>query len=453
MSTRTTLAKRDANTLSISDADVAKEAPAKRLKTDAAAKEDEDEFDTADQELDDEALLAAAEEAESAASTVASSQPEAAADAAPAAAAPASSPPSSSTIQSTPNSKNASNTNTPRSALRQATLFSSSTNNNSNNSSISTPLPKLQPPSDISADPLWLERQTMSPSWFSLLHSEMQKPYFSSTLKSFLAAEDKAKKTTYPPPALIYSWSRLVPTPQHVRIVVVGQDPYHGPNQACGLSFSVNHGVPIPPSLRNIYKELSTEYPGPNGFKAPKHGCLDGWAKQGVLMLNACLTVSAGQAASHHGKGWEGLTKYVLKKIADEAAGSSGAKAANSNAAANSKIATMFAKVQAKGAAAPKETKDESKNQKEEVQKGEKEGEGETKCKGVVFLVWGAPAAKTLTEAGVTDKSPNVLILKSAHPSPLSAHRGFLGNGHFKKANDWLKSRYGEEGMIDWSKL
>ena len=175
-------------------------------------------------------------------------------------------------------------------------------------------------------------------------------------------------------------------------------------------------------------------------------------------MLNACLTVSAGAAASHHGKGWEGLTKHILKRIAEGAAGSPAAKAANANAAATSKIASMFAKAQSKAEgkptdAATKAPVGDGMEGKGEEGEGEGEGDGEAQCKGVVFLVWGAPAAKTLTEAGVTDKSPNVLILKSPHPSPLSAHRGFLGNGHFKKANEWLKQRYGQQGMIDWSKL
>lgn len=279
----------------------------------------------------------------------------------------------------------------------------------------------------------------------------MEKPYFSSTLKTFLAAEDRAGKKTYPPRELIYSWSRLVPSPRHVRIVVVGQDPYHGPGQACGLSFSVPKGIATPPSLKNIYKELATEYPGT--FRPPNHGCLDGWAKQGVLMLNACLTVSAGAAASHHGKGWEGLTKHILKRIADEAAGSSAAKAASAHATANSKIASMFAKAQNKlssqsGSDHQAVSQPAASTESKEGAKGD-----EAQSRGVVFLVWGAPAAKTLAEAGVTEKNPNILILKSPHPSPLSAHRGFLGNGHFKKANDWLKQRYGEEGMIDWTNL
>ncbi len=415
MTTRTSLAKRDANTLASSDHTSTDHTSVKRART------DKDEFDTDD--VDDDALLAAALEAESAAS----SQP-----------APSSSQPVPSTSEATKSSPPASPskttaTATPRTSMRQTTLVTPS-----KAAPITTPAqPRLQPPADDS-DPLWLERQTMSPAWFDILRPEMAKPYF-ATLKSFLAAQDRAGKTTYPPRELIYSWSRLVPSPRHVRVVVVGQDPYHGPDQACGLSFSVPKGVRTPPSLKNIYKELAAEYPS---FHAPNHGCLEGWARQGVLLLNACLTVSAGAAASHHGQGWEGLTKHILKRIADEAAKSPAAKAASANAVATSTIATMFAKAQSN----PKpETKP--------VQPKDGERDGEEQCKGVVFLVWGAPAAKTLAEAGVTDKSPNVLILKSAHPSPLSAHRGFLGNGHFKRANDWLAQRYGPDGTINWSDL
>ncbi|PWZ02422.1 uracil-DNA glycosylase, partial [Testicularia cyperi] len=269
---------------------------------------------------------------------------------------------------------------------------------------------KVQPPADPASDPLWLERQTMSPDWFQRLESEMKQPYFIE-LKRFLASEDRAGKRTYPPPPLVHSWSRLTPI-DRVKVVVVGQDPYHGPNQACGLSFSVNRGVATPPSLRNIYKEIATEYPG---FKPPNHGCLDGWATQGVLLLNACLTVSAGQAGSHHGKGWEKLTKHILKLNGGGGGGDD--------------------------------------NDNDGDGDGDGKGKGKDKGKGVVFLVWGAPAAKTLAEAGVTDTSGNVLILKSPHPSPLSAHRGFLGNGHFVKANTWLQQRYGPDGGIDWTKL
>ncbi|CDW96953.1 hypothetical protein [Sporisorium scitamineum] len=429
--TRTTLSKRDANTLaSDAAADTVQEATVKRAKKETAALEDE--FDTFDQDLDDQALLAATEEIESAAYNQASSQPD-----------PSQTASTSASLHTTPSRTNtttnpSSSSSTPRSSLKQATLFPTQTT-----TTPADPLPKLQPPKDIASDPLWLERQTMSPSWFDVLKPEMDKPYFSRTLKTFLAAEDAAGKKTYPPRQLIYSWSRLVPSPRHVRVVVVGQDPYHGPDQACGLSFSVPKGVRVPPSLRNIYKELATEYPA---FKAPSHGCLDGWARQGVLLLNACLTVSAGAANSHNGKGWEGLTRHILKKIADEAAGSSAAKAANANAAVNCKIASMFAK-QSKSQSASEEKSSTA------GKEGGEEGNGEVQSKGIVFLVWGAPAAKTLADAGVTDKNANILILKSPHPSPLSAQRGFFGNGHFKKANEWLKQRYGEEGMIDWSKL
>lgn len=404
MTAKTTLLKRDANTLAAATSDAVQDETATKRQKKNTAKQ-EDEFDSS---LDDEALLAAAEQVESAASNLGSSQPE----------------PVTVSSQTIPSSSTATSSTTP------------------------APAPAYQPPTDPTSDPLHLERTTMSSSWYQLLSSEFTKPYF-TTLKSFLSTQNP--KTTYPPTHLIYNWSRLVPSPSHVRVVVVGQDPYHGPNQACGLSFSVPKGIPTPPSLKNIYKELASEYPGQ--FKPPNHGCLDGWAKQGVLLLNACLTVSAGQAGSHHGKGWEGLTKRVLKMIADEAATSGAAKMANKGAMKESKIASMFAKVQKKTADTSSSTED--KNEAKEKEEAKKEGEerGKTQNKGVVFLIWGAPAAKTLAEAGVTEKNPNILILKSPHPSPLSAHRGFLGNGHFKKANEWLKTRYGEEGMIDWTKL
>ncbi|KDN53335.1 uracil-DNA glycosylase [Tilletiaria anomala UBC 951] len=242
----------------------------------------------------------------------------------------------------------------------------------------------------------------MDPEWFARLENEMKKDYFKK-LKSFLKAEQAAQKKIYPPEHLIHSWSREAPL-HKVKVVVLGQDPYHGPGQACGHSFSVPKGVAVPGSLKNIYKELASEYPG--AFAPPKHGDLTGWAKQGVLLLNACLTVSAGQAGSHHGKGWEPFTRSVLKLVAQEAA---------------------------KG--------------------GSSVGGSSSTCKGVVFLVWGQPAARSLIEAGINDKSPNILILRSPHPSPLSAHRGFLGNGHFKKANEWLEKRYGPGGGIDWAQL
>lgn len=133
-------------------------------------------------------------------------------------------------------------------------------------------------------DRLALERATMDSEWFSRLAPAMRTDTF-SRLKAFLEAEERAGKTMYPPAPLIHSWSRLTPLSK-VKVVIVGQDPYHQPGQACGLSFSVPHGKAVPASLQNIYKEIGSEFPE---FKRPNHGCLDGWARQGVLMLNACL--------------------------------------------------------------------------------------------------------------------------------------------------------------------
>lgn len=351
-----------------------------------------DEFDDADALFDDATLIAAAEAAEEAAA--------------------ASSPPSS----------------TPKSA-----------------SDLAVSDPQREPLADL----LSLERQTMAPEWFKRLEPEMSKSYFVE-LKKFLAAEDAARRITYPPPQLVHSWSRLTSLEQ-VKVVVVGQDPYHREGQACGLSFSVPKGVSVPPSLKNIYKELATEYPGQ--FKAPSHGCLDEWAKQGVLLLNASLTVSAGQAGSHHGKGWEKLTKHILKLIADQAAHSSG-PSSQAKATANSQIANMFAKVSAKQSnEKPQAGEKAAVTERKNSSQSSTDKENSSPCKGVVFLAWGAPAAKTLAEAGVTEKSPNVLILRSPHPSPLSAHRGFLGNGHFIAANKWLEQQYGPGGGIDWARL
>ncbi|KAN0061749.1 uracil DNA glycosylase [Thecaphora frezii] len=391
--------------------------PSKKPKTIPADAQD-DEFGDDDDGLDQAQLLAAVEAAESAAELASSSSQTILASAIPTSQGAAKLP-------STP---------------RQTTLFGSKP---------SPATPTLLPPKDAS-DLLWVERQTMDPAWFHQLETELQKDYF-QRLRQFLQAEENAGKRTFPPTHLVHSWSRLTPL-DRVKVVVVGQDPYHGPGQAHGLSFSVPKGIAPPPSLRNIYKELQNEYPG---FQPPKHGCLEEWARQGVLLLNACLTVSAGNAGSHHGKGWENLTKAVLKLIAQRAA--SAGKGAEAKAVRNSTIANMFKKVEKKQAQQQQhpqgdgDTKGE--NGSREAEDKENKGNKVQPCRGVVFMVWGQPAAKTLAEAGITDKSPNILILRSAHPSPLSAHRGFLGNGHFAKANEWLKQRYGEEGAIDWTRL
>ncbi|KAL9937218.1 hypothetical protein V8E36_003627 [Tilletia maclaganii] len=308
------------------------------------------------------------------------------------------------------------------------------------------------------------EVHTIEKEWRSRLQAELKKDYYLK-LKQFIASERKAGKTIYPPTHLVHNWSRLTPL-RSVKVVVVGQDrsvvpaevvAYHGPGQACGHSFSVPRGVAVPASLRNIYKELSTEYPS---FTPPKHGCLDGWANQGVLLLNACLTVYGGQAGSHSGKGWETFTREILKLVAAEAASGGGGRGGGAVGSGNSikkSAANPFGwstvgtskSIAAAGGKAPVAASSQKGGSVAETAKSSKVD----RCKGVVFLVWGQPAAKTVAAAGITEKSPNVLILRSPHPSPLSAHRGFLGNGHFKKANDWLETVYGPGGGIDWAAL
>ncbi|KAI0077874.1 uracil-DNA glycosylase [Panus rudis PR-1116 ss-1] len=273
---------------------------------------------------------------------------------------------------------------------------------------------------------LTLEIETMGKSWLKILKDEIRKPYFIK-LKRFLwdqgvkGVNDSAKNLkVYPAPHNIYSWSNLTPLGR-VKVVIIGQDPYHGPQQAhgpslasswclllalfwflkrglyrTGLCFSVPQGVQVPPSLRNIFAEIKAEYPS---FEVPKSGNLTSWAENGVLLLNTCLTVKAGEAGSHSNQGWEEFTDKVID-VVDKYGGA--------NLSGNN-------------------------------------GQG----RGIVFLAWGAWAAKRVAKL---DKKKH-LILKSAHPSPLSAHRGFLGNGHFKQANDWLEQKYGPDGCVDWCKL
>ncbi|CAE6418395.1 hypothetical protein ACGC1H_005080 [Rhizoctonia solani] len=246
---------------------------------------------------------------------------------------------------------------------------------------------------------LQLECETLNKVWFKVLQDELTKPYFIK-LKQFLWEEGVRDAETlctkiYPPAKDIYSWSRCTPLGR-VKVVIIGQDPYHGPKQAHGLCFSVRPGVQVPPSLRNMYKEIKSSYPA---FEPPKHGYLTSWANQGVLLLNTSLTVRASQAGSHAGKGWETFTDAVVKAVDKYG----GASLSGSN------------------------------------------GVG----RGVVFMAWGAWAGKRV--AGLDKKKH--CILTSAHPSPLSANRGFLGNGHFKKANDWLEQHYGIDNAIDWCNL
>ncbi len=214
-------------------------------------------------------------------------------------------------------------------------------------------------------------------SWLSQLETEFQQPYMQS-LKGFLQEQKALGKTVYPPGSQIFNALNTTPF-SHVKVVILGQDPYHGPNQAHGLCFSVQPGVPLPPSLQNIYKEIHQEY----GFPIPSHGCLQQWAEQGVLLLNATLTVEQAKAGSHQGKGWETFTDKVISLL----------------------------------------------NQQRE---------------NIVFLLWGSYAQK---KGAVIDASRHC-VLKSPHPSPLSAHRGFFGNGHFRKANEYLISKGIDE--INW---
>ncbi len=156
----------------------------------------------------------------------------------------------------------------------------------------------------------------LEPSWLSVLKDEFEKPYMAN-LKKFLQSEKEAGQVVYPKNADIFRAFNDTPFDE-VKVVILGQDPYHGPNQALGLSFSVQKGIAIPKSLINIYKELATDIPG---FVKPAHGNLEEWAKQGVLLLNATLTVRAGEAASHQKKGWEVFTDEVIHTLSQKRTG------------------------------------------------------------------------------------------------------------------------------------
>ncbi|CCG84789.1 protein of unknown function [Taphrina deformans PYCC 5710] len=228
-----------------------------------------------------------------------------------------------------------------------------------------------------------LEIKTLDESWLSVLSQELTKPYFLK-LKEYLKKE-RASQTVFPPEKDVYSWSRHTPF-DRVKVVIIGQDPYHNVGQAHGLCFSVQSPCPAPPSLKNMYKALKVDYPT---FVVPKHGSLLGWADQGVLLLNTCLTVRAHQANSHQKQGWEQFTQKVLDVVAAH------------------------------------------------------------REKGVVFMAWGKPASERVKKID-TKKH---LKLESVHPSPLSAARGFFECKHFIKSNDWLTTRYGIEEVINWNCL
>ncbi len=204
-------------------------------------------------------------------------------------------------------------------------------------------------------------------SWKDVLSNEFEKDYFKQ-LTDFVRSEYLSGKTIYPEPKNIFNAFNLCPL-SDVRVVIIGQDPYHEPGQAHGLCFSVQSGVDLPPSLVNIYKEIESDI----GRKSITNGDLTSWANQGVLLLNSTLTVRAHDAASHAGHGWERFTDAVIRAVADNK-------------------------------------------------------------KHVVYMLWGSFAQK---KAEFVDANNN-LILKSAHPSPLSAYRGFFGNHHFSRANEYL---------------
>lgn len=215
----------------------------------------------------------------------------------------------------------------------------------------------------------------MEESWKPVLAKEFEKPYFIA-LTDFVRNEYKTHKV-YPPAKLIFNAFDQCPFDK-LKVVILGQDPYHGPGQAHGLCFSVNDGIDFPPSLRNIFKELQNDV----GKEIPRSGNLTGWAKQGVLLLNATLTVRANQAGSHQNKGWEEFTDAVINKINEEK-------------------------------------------------------------KHVVFILWGNYA---ISKTRFIDQNKH-LVLSSVHPSPLSASRGFFGNRHFSRTNEFLQ-QHGLEPVV-----
>jgi len=218
----------------------------------------------------------------------------------------------------------------------------------------------------------------LHPEWLEVLADEFEKDYM-HRLRTFLRERKQAGATIYPPGSEIFNALNSTPL-SRVKVMILGQDPYHGAGQAHGLCFSVREGVRPPPSLINIFRELESDL----GLPTPRHGHLQAWAEQGVLLLNAVLTVERGRAGAHQGKGWEEFTDAVVTAV----------------------------------------------NQR---------------CEHVVFLLWGAQAQRK----GAAIDTARHLVLKAPHPSPLSAHRGFLGCGHFSAANRWLA----EKGIepVNWS--
>ena len=218
----------------------------------------------------------------------------------------------------------------------------------------------------------------LEPSWKARVGEYLQRPDMQS-LATFLRAQKRAGKHLYPPGPDIFNAFAHTPF-DAVRVVILGQDPYHAPGQAHGLCFSVRPGVRVPPSLDNIFREIERDL----GIPRPPHGCLTAWADRGVLLLNSVLTVEEGHAGAHQNKGWEGFTDAAIAAL-------------------------------------------------------DREREG------LVFLLWGAFAQR---KGALIDRQRHC-VLSTVHPSPLSAHRGFIGCGHFSAANRYLQAR--GQPPIDWS--
>ena len=220
-------------------------------------------------------------------------------------------------------------------------------------------------------------RLRMEPSWKLRIGKCFLQPAMQE-LSAFLRQRKAAGVRIFPPGQQMFAAFDATPF-DRVRVVILGQDPYHGFGQAHGLSFSVPPGIPIPPSLANIYKELQDNL----GIQRPNHGCLIPWAHQGVLLLNAVLSVEEGRPGSHQNKGWETLTDYVISTLNQE-------------------------------------------------------------CEGLIFLLWGSYAQ---AKGKIIDQRRHY-VLKAPHPSPLSAHRGFLGCRHFQLTNEYLTRKH--QDPIDW---
>ena len=222
-------------------------------------------------------------------------------------------------------------------------------------------------------------------SWFSLLSKEFEQSYMLE-LREFLRNQKRQGKIIYPPGQEMFAALNQTPVSK-VKVVIIGQDPYHGPGQAHGLCFSVKAETRIPPSLVNIFQEINSDLePSPQQQLGKERGNLSEWAAQGVLLLNAVLSVEQGQAASHQGKGWEQFTDAVVRELCQARTG-------------------------------------------------------------LVFILWGAYAQK---KGAVVDPQKN-LIIRSPHPSPLSAHRGFFGSRPFSQANSYLQSQ--GQTPIDWLRV